>query len=129
MMGFTWTTFFVWILIALCVIGVHFLLIGIPGAIAYAGWQAVLNKLFQREVIADTSGLGSGTWVLMLIIGPYLPWGLPLGYVLTSRLPRARIQRFPKPFRFRLTWILLIGWLWTLPVVVHFSESVRKIPQ
>ncbi|WP_439343119.1 hypothetical protein [Vacuolonema iberomarrocanum] len=105
------------------------MLIGIPGAIAYAGWQAVLNKLFQREVIADTSGLGSGTWVLMLIIGPYLPWGLPLGYVLTSRLPRARIQRFPKPFRFRLTWILLIGWLWTLPVVVHFSESVRKIPQ
>ncbi|MEO1210174.1 MAG: hypothetical protein AAFX78_11590 [Cyanobacteria bacterium J06638_20] len=129
MMGFRWIDFFVWIVVALGLIGVHFLLLGIPGAIAYEGWQVVLNNLFQREVIADTSGLGSGTWALVLIVGVCLPWGLPLGYILTIWLPRSRVQRFPRPFHSRITWILLVGLLWTLPVVLYFSESVREITQ
>ena len=129
MMGFRWIDFLVWILVALGLVGVHFFLLGIPGAIAYEGWHVILNNLFQREVIADTSGLGSGTWVLVLIIGLWLPWGLPLGYVLTIWLSRSRVQRFPRPFCSRITWILLVGLLWTLPVVLYFSESVREITQ
>ena len=96
-------------------------------AIAYEGWQVILNGLLQREVIASTSGLGSGTWALVVVLGMFLPRGLPLGYVLTTWLPRARLQRLPFPLRNRLTWILLIGLLWTLAVVWHFSESVHEM--
>ena len=98
-----------------------------PGAIAYEGWRVVLNTLLQREVIADTSGLGSGSWVLVLYLGVFQPWGLPLGYVLTAWLPRARMQRLPSLVRARITWILLIELLWTLAVVLFFSASVHEM--
>ncbi|MEO1125633.1 MAG: hypothetical protein AAFX95_16285 [Cyanobacteria bacterium J06639_16] len=112
---------------ALGIVGLHFFSLGLLGAIAYEGWLFVLNGLFQREVIADTSGLGSGTWALVLYLGQFLPWGLPLGYVLTTWLPRSRVQRFPPPFRSRITWILLLELFWTLAVVWYFSESVHEM--
>ncbi|MGD1948881.1 MAG: hypothetical protein ACFB14_04455 [Leptolyngbyaceae cyanobacterium] len=130
-MGFRWITLLCWMLVAIGILGLHFFSFGILGAIAYEGWRVILNGLFQREVIANTSasGLGSGTWALVLYLGLFLPWGLPLGYILTTWLPRARMQRFLAPFRHRITWILLIELVWTLAVVWFFSESVHEINQ
>ncbi|MEO1354054.1 MAG: hypothetical protein AAFW84_35785 [Cyanobacteria bacterium J06635_15] len=127
MMGFRWLILLYWMVAALGIVGLHFFSLGLLGAIAYEGWLFVLNGLFQREVIADTSGLGSGTWALVLYLGQFLPWGLPLGYVLTTWLPRSRVQRFPPPFRSRITWILLLELFWTLAVVWYFSESVHEM--
>lgn len=128
-MGFHWIVLLGWILVAFAILGVHLLMLGIPGAIAYESWQTILNGLFQREVIAYTSGLGSATWVMVLYLGVFLPWGLPLGYVLTTWFPRSRVQRFLFPFRYRITWILLIELFWTLAVVWFFSESVHEMNQ
>ena len=86
-----------------------------------------LHKIVGGLRIADTSGLGSGTWVLVLYLGVFLPWGLPLGYVLTAWLPRARMQRLPSLVRARITWILLIELWWTLAVVLFFSASVHEM--
>ncbi|MEM6433470.1 MAG: hypothetical protein AAF773_06390 [Cyanobacteria bacterium P01_D01_bin.115] len=125
--GFRWITLLYWMLSAFGLLALHLLMLGIPGAIAYESWQVVLNTLLQREVIADTSGLGSATWVLVLYLGVFLPWGLPLGYVMTTWLPRARMQRLPSLVRARITWILLIELLWTLAVVLFFSASVHDM--
>ena len=128
-MGFRWLILLYWILVAVGLLGLHFFSLGIPGEIAYQSWQFILNRGLQREVIANTSGLGSATWVLVLYVGLFLPWVLPLGYVLTTCLSRARMQRFLPPFRYRITWILLIELFWTLVVVCCFSEYVHEINQ
>ena len=104
-MGFRWIILLCWVLIAIGMLGLHLLTLGLPGAIAYQSWQFILNNVLQREVIANTSGLGSGTWALVLYLGLFLPWGLPLGYLLTSWLPNLWVQRFMAPFRHRITWI------------------------
>ncbi|MEL6359149.1 MAG: hypothetical protein AAFQ01_04340 [Bacteroidota bacterium] len=128
MVGFRWTTLLQWVLVAFAMVINPFIPL-IFGAIAYESWRVVLNGLFQREVIASTYGLGSGTMALMLGLGVFLPWGLPLGHVLTTWLPRSRVQRLPLPFRYRITWILLVELFWTLAVVWFFSESVYELKQ
>ena len=128
-MGFRWIILLCWVLIAIGMLGLHLLTLGLPGAIAYQSWQFILNNVLQREVIANTSGLGSGTWALVLYLGLFLPWGLPLGYLLTSWLPNLWVQRFLAPFRHRITWILLVEIVWILVVVWFFSEYVHEINQ
>ncbi len=126
-MGFQWLIFARWALIAFVILAVNFFLLGLPGAIVYEGWRFVLNLLFGREVIADTAPLGPGAWALAIYVALLVPWGLPVGYVLTSWLSRSWIQSLPLPLSSRITWIGLSAIVWSLLIVVILSGYVRDI--
>jgi len=78
-----------WMLVAvgLSVVSI-FPLIGIPGAFIYEAWHFLLNTLCQREVIANLSRIGAGAWVIAIYMSILAPFGLPIGYVLTRKVPR-----------------------------------------
>jgi hypothetical protein len=53
-----------------------------------------LNAIFTREVIAELAE-GGGLWVLGLSLSFFTPLGLPLGYIVASKLPIDHFKEFP----------------------------------
>jgi hypothetical protein len=105
-MAFRWEKFGWWVCLALGLAGLgSFLLVGLPGVFVYVGWQALLNVIFQREVIAKLEGLGGGSWVVALYMSFLTPLGLPLGYIV-ALLPVTWLQGLPL-LRHRNIWLLL----------------------
>ncbi len=123
-MAFRWGIFGWWVCLALVLAGLgSFLLVGLPGAFVYVGWQALLNVIFQREVIAKLEGLGGGSWVVALYVSFLTPLGLPLGYIVASCLPVTLLQEVPL-LRHRNIWLLFFAILWSLIVVFYCSQMV-----
>lgn len=123
-MAFRWGIFGWWVCLALVLAGLgSFLLVGLPGVLVYVGWQALLNVIFQREVIAQLEGLGGGSWVVALYVSFLTPLGLPLAYIVASCLPVTLLQGLPL-LRHRNIWLLFFAILWSVIVVFYCSQMV-----
>ncbi|KAM3101449.1 hypothetical protein ACKFKF_07980 [Phormidesmis sp. 146-12] len=108
-MTFRWKAFRLWTLIALGLIVVGLALMGIPGLLISTVWAILLNTILQRQAIPISNG---NLWIMGIYLSVIVPVGLPLSYVLTSRLHG--LQNLSAPFNRRTVQVILATIVWWL---------------